>query len=113
MEHIEENELIFPKISHHPFSAIQYSKILKISLNGYYQIIYTDAYKRKCNLFFQNFNDVTQWTPFIVSAVIKIDINPNHSEAFLKMNINDPQKLLNPILDGRHNSTFFIKYLGP
>ena len=120
----EENELIFPKISHHPYSAIQYSKILKISLNGYYQIIYTDAYKRKCkfiiydmirkkNLFFQNFNDVTQWTPFTVSAVIKIDINPHHSEAFLKMNINDPQKLLNPILDGRHNSTFFIKYLGP
>ena len=124
MEHSEENELTFPKISHHPYPAIQYSKILKISLNGYYQIIYTDAYKRKCkfiiydmvrkkNLFFQNFNDVTQWTPFIVSAVIKIDINPNHSEAFLKMNINDPQKLLNPILDGRHNSTFFIKYLGP
>ena len=122
LEHDNENKVKFPAISHHPYSAIKNSENLRISLKGFYQIIYTDAYKRKCKfmiadakndnyLFVQYFDDVTNWTPLIVSAVIKVDINPPTNYLDIKMNIKDPDRLLNPILDGRNNSTFFIKYL--
>ena len=47
LEHDNENKVKFPAISHHPYSAIKNSENLRISLEGYYQIIYTDNYNRK------------------------------------------------------------------
>ena len=122
LEHDNENKVKFPAISQYPYSAIKNSENLRISLEGYYQIIYTDAYKRKCKfiindatndnyLFVQYFDDVTNWTPITVSTVIKVDIKPPTNYVNIKMNIKDPDRLLNPIFDGINNSTFFIKYL--
>ena len=100
--------------------------ILKLKLDGWYQIIYYDnikygsqfvIYNRTQNINIYSilfaYNDF--YTPFCVNSIFKITINKNisnHIAIQLKLN-----KLVsfnkNPVMEGSRFSSFYIKYLHP
>ena len=122
LNHNNNSYVHFPSnIDKYPFKSANdpiYGGVLRISLSGYYHIIYTDYYKIKVTsnasfiiwdlsngkvLFSTTFNHKTDFTPITINAVINIQAN-----ATIGLHLTPA----NAILDGGEYSTFFIKYLG-
>ena len=92
---------------------------LILSLEGYYQVIYTDFYKslgiiqiiddRKRTLFHLQLMNVANWTPLTINAVINVD---KWSPIYLpKINIKATGDHIQ--LRGNIFSNFYIRYLHP
>ena len=71
---------------------------MKITQDGYYQIIYTDFYIKKGqfiihddtngnDLFVLNLTDQSNWTPITINAVVSINVDNGFNYARIKMYI--------------------------
>ena len=74
LKHVNIKTVKFPAVDNYRYSAVNNSEFLTITLDGLYQIIYTDFYTRRGqfiihddtngnNLFVTNLNDQSDWTP--------------------------------------------------
>lgn len=113
----------FPKIDSYPFSANDSSRNLKISLPGYYQVIYTDGGKNTdvlemvedvpsltpTSLFKIKLNSKTYFQTITINAVVKITVNEN--TLFLVIGASSSVAGRVSMLDGIGYSSFYIKYL--
>ena len=121
LKHNNANTVKFPAINGHPFSAVDNSEFLKIELDGYYQIIYTDIFIHDAqfiihddtngnDLFVINLDGNKSWTPITINKVIPITVDNGFNYARIKMYMKK-KTFTNAIFDGTGNSTFYIKYL--
>ena len=122
LRHKNTNTVKFPTINKYPYSANNNSQFLRITLDGHYQIIYTDYYKNGVgasssqfiihdqtngnNLFVTNLNRQKDWASTIINAVIPINVDNGFNHVDIKLYVKSSS-----FLDGVGNSTFFIKYL--
>ena len=121
LKHKHTNTVKFPAINSHPFSAVNNLEFLKIELDGYYQIIYTDFLEYDArfiihddtngnDLFVTNLYGSRSWTPITINTVIPITVDNGFNYARIKIYLQKrgPQ---DAYLHGADNSTFYIKYL--
>ena len=114
----------FPAVDSNPYSANNNSEFFKITLDGYYQIIYTDYYSGdSCqfiihdgtngnDLFVTDIDGSTDWRPLTINAVIPITIDNGFGHARIKMYVEKISSgSFNGKFDGAGYSTFYIKYL--
>ena len=114
----------FPAVDSNPYSADNNSEFFKITLDGYYQIIYTDYYSGySCqfiihddtngnDLFVTDIDESSSWVQLIINAVIPITIDNGFGHARIKMYVEKiSSSSFNGELDGAGYSTFYIKYL--
>ena len=93
--------------------------MLRISLDGYYHIIYSDFYKGSgefiihdetngIDLFVTKLDRQTIWIPITFNTIFPISVDDGYSHVDLKlyMKTND-----GAMFDGAGYSTFYIKYL--
>ena len=124
LKHNNSQVVKFPQINKYPFSSNNNSEFLRITLDGNYQIIYTDFYKKSTKvsiydntnsitLFTNGLNNYGNWLPITLNAVIPISVDNGFNHAEIKITCTNLQNSYDSILDGFGNSTFFIKYLGP
>ena len=124
LKHNNSQVVKFPQINKYPFSSNNNSEFLRITLDGNYQIIYTDFYKKSTKvsiydntnsitLFTNGLNNYGNWLPITLNAVIPISVDNGFNHAEIKITCTNLQNSNDSILDGFGNSTFFIKYLGP
>ena len=120
LKHNNSNTVKFPAVSNnYPYSADNNSEFLMITLDGHYQIIYTDFYtkgKRSQfiihddtngnDLFVTNLVTLSSWSPITINTVIPITTDNGFNHARGK-NIRG----VDAILEGARYSTFYIKYL--
>ena len=129
LKHNNSNKVKFPAVSNnYPYSADNNSEFLMTTLDGHYQIIYTDFYtkgKRSLfiirddtngnDLFVTNLVTLSSWSPITINTVIPIttDNGFNHAKIKLYIKIASSKKLRgdDAILKGAGYSTFYIKYL--
>ena len=129
LKHNNSNTVKFPAVSNNfPYSADNNSEFLMITLDGHYQIIYTDFYtKGKRSLFIihddTNGNDLfvtnpvtlSSWSPITINTVIPITTDNGFNHAKIKLYIKNAmgKKIRgdDAILEGARCSTFYIKYL--
>ena len=127
LKHKNSNTVKFPAVNNYPYSADNGSEFLTITLDGHYQIIYTDFYTKRGqfiihddtngnNLFVTNLNDQSDWTPITINTVIPINTNNGFNHVRIKMyiiiNTGDKRlRKLNGVFRGARYSTFYIKYL--
>lgn len=98
MEHSNEKVLKFP-IVNKPFVVVVENKnLLRVPLNGYYQIIYNDFYKgsgefyikdmsRSVILFYQKFNNQSKWTPITINSIFQIFLKDGLNYANIQLYI--------------------------
>ena len=123
LKHDNGDTVKFPEINSHPYSAVDNSEFLKTVLDGHYQIIYVDFFKdnnfNQCqliihddtngnNLFVTNLEIKSGWTPMMINAVIPITVDNGFNYVRIKMYL---KCIFKPLLKGKENSTFLIKYL--
>ena len=120
LKHNNSNVVKFPAVSNnYPYSADNGSAFLTITLDGHYQIIYTDFLRRGGqfiihddtngnDLFVINLRSQSRWPPITINTVIPITVDNGFGYAKIKMYIKTTN---NAILDGAGHSTFYIKYL--
>ena len=124
LKHNNSQVVKFPQINKYPFSSNNNSEFLRITLDGNYQIIYTDFYKKSTKvsiydntnsitLFTNGLNNYGNWLPITLNAVIPISVDNGFNHAEIKITCTNLQNSYDSILDGFGNSTFLIKYLGP
>ena len=90
LSHNNQNTVRFPTINKHPYLNSQTSNNLRISLIGYYQIIYNDFYEKPGRFVIRNdatakelfsisLASASSFTPISINAVIHIDyvVEPN------------------------------------
>ena len=131
LKHNNNNAVKFPAVANnYPYSADNNSEFLMITLDGHYQIIYTDFYtkgKRKGrkfiihddtngnDLFVTNLVTLSSWSPITINTVIPITTDNGFNHAKIKLYIKNRtgRKLRgdDAILKGAGYSTFYIKYL--
>ena len=129
LKHNDSKTVKFPAVSNnYPYSADNNSEFLTITLDGYYQIIYTDFYtkgKRSQfiihddtngnDLFVTNLVTLLSWLPITINTVIPITTDNGFNFAKIKLYIkNSRSKKIrgdDAILEGAGYSTFYIKYL--
>ena len=124
MKHTKSGTVTFPAISNsYPFSPLlgqNHPALLRILLNGYYHIIYTDYYKGNGafkimydhdpgvgisqELFTLNFIEQPDWMHFTINAIIKIEFTSQITFAFHSGTGR---------LHGTGNSSFYIQYMHP
>ena len=125
LKHNNINTVKFPAINSHLYSAVDNSEYLKITQDGYYQIIYTDFYKSTNNVQFvihdeTNGNDLfviklssqSDWSPITINAIVPINVDNGFGHAEIKMFTRSRTGTKNrAILGGAGFSIFYIKYL--
>ena len=121
LKHNNADTVKFPAINSYPLSADNNSEFLKITLDGHYQIIYTDSFMRDAQFIIHddtNGNDLfvihldgnSFWTPITINTVIPITVDNGFNYARIKMYLK--KKTSNePKFDGINYGTFHIKYL--
>ena len=120
LAHNNEHTVKFPTVNKHPYLNRQTSSNLRISLIGYYQIIYNDFYQNPGRFVIRNdatakdlfdisLFSVSSLTPISMNAVIHID----HVVSRVRIFAESISKIHKCSLDGAGYSSFFIKYLGP
>ena len=113
------NTVKFPALNSYPYSAVNNSEYLTITLDGHYQIIYTDFYKKSGqfiihddtngnDLFVTSLDNQSDWSPITINTVIPITTDNGFNYARIKMYIKTTYYA---IFDGAGYSTFYIKYL--
>ena len=115
LKHQNQNEIRFPEIlNSFPIESeldIGSKYNLKISLEGYYKITYTDYYRgtglfeiefNRINLFRTALINKDNWTPFTINCVIKCQ-----TKGIYKLSYTG----VSPSLLGKGYSTFFIQYI--
>ena len=136
LKHNNRNNVWFPPINRslkhwrpsilYPFELISNNNtILRIKLDGWYQVIYTDNYRYGGQfqiynntdgvyLYTRNIPYVDNFTPLTISAVFEIVINKNLVNyidiSLLISNIANNKN--NPRFEGINCSSFYMKYLG-
>ena len=127
LKHGNSNTVKFPAVSNnYPYSADN-SEFLMITLDGHYQIIYTDFYREGGqfiihddtngnDLFLISLDDQSGWPPITINTVIPINTDNGFNHVRIKMYIKNKTRDkrlvdLNAIFDGAGYSTFYIKYL--
>ena len=86
LKHNNADVVKFPAINSYPFSADNNSEFLKITLDGHYQIIYTDSFIRDAQFIIHddtNGNDLfvihldgnSFWTPITINTVMPITVD--------------------------------------
>ena len=124
LRHNNSTTFKFPAVDSNPFSADNNLEFFKLTLDGHYQIIYTDYYSGDNSQFIihddTNGNDLfvtdidgsTDWVPVTINAVIPINTDNGFGHVRIKMYV---EKIsggsFNGELDGVNYSTFYIKYL--
>ena len=119
VRHDNINTVKFPALNSYPYSAVNNSEYLKITLDGHYQIIYTDFYKKSGqfiihddtngnDLFVTSLDNQSDWSPITINTVIPITVDNGFNYARIKMYIKTTN---NAEFDGAGYSTFYIKYL--
>ena len=128
LKHNNTKIVKFPAINKYPYSANDGSESLRITLDGDYQIIYSDFYKKVgiskpgqfiihnqtdgIDLLVINLQNTGNWLPITINAIIPISVDNGHAD--IKLYLKDTVGASgSTILDGYEHSTFFIKYLGP
>ena len=137
LKHNNENTIKFPPINRslkhwrpsisYPFELVpnDYTK-LKIKLDGWYQINYTDNIRyggqfqiydntNSVYLFVINLPYYNFFSQFTINAIFEIIIDKNLVN-YVEIKLMCEKPILNknkPELDGVNASSFFIKYLGP
>ena len=124
LKHNNSNTVKFPAVSNnYPYSADNNSEFLMITLDGHYQIIYTDFYtKGKSSQFIihddTNGNDLftlSSLSPITINTVIPITTDNGFNHAKIKLYIKNVRSKKirrdDAILEGASYSTFYIKYL--
>ena len=126
LKHGNSTTVNFPAVSNnYPYSADNNSEFLMITLDGHYQIIYTDFYKSTNNVQFvihdeTNGNDLfviklssqSDWSPITINAIVPINVDNGFGHAEIKMFTRSrPGTKYRAILGGAGFSSFYIKYL--
>ena len=119
--HNNSSTVIFPStINKYPFSNVKLSyNLLRISVDGHYDIIYTDFYKGSgefiihdetngIDIFVTKLNSQTIWTPITFNTIFPISADDGYSHVDLKLYIKTNDGAM---FDGAGYSTFYIKYL--
>ena len=107
-----------PTINSYPFSRGGQNS-LRISLDGHYQIIYTDFYQKSGQfvihdptngnkLFVLKLDNQSNWSPITINAIVPINADNGFDHVEMQMWIITKD---NAIFDGAGYSTFYIKYL--
>ena len=100
--------------------------MFRITLDGHYQIIYTDFYKgdgaykfvimdvtNRIDLFVVDLDNQSDWSTITINAVIPINVDNGFGYVDIRLGLRTTHfGSTSPILDGAGYSTFFIKYLG-
>ena len=61
-----------------------------------------------------NLNNKSSWTPITINVIIPISVDNGYGHADIKLYLKGSHSSSGIIaFDGRGNSTFYIKYLGP
>ena len=121
LKHNNQSTVKFPAVNKHPYSANDNSEYFRITLDGNYQIIYTDNFKNcrefiihdqtnGIDLFKSNIVVSSDFEPININAVIPINVDNGFNHVDIKLYVKNNSAT--PNLDGVKNSTFFIKYLG-
>ena len=121
--HNNSSTVIFPStINKYPFSNVKLSyNLLRISLDGYYHIIYSDFYKGSgefiihdetngIDLFVTKLDRQTIWIPITFNTIFPISVDDGYSHVDLKLYIKTNDGAM---FDGAGYSTFYIRYLHP
>ena len=96
LKHNNADTVKFPAINSYLFSADNNSEFLKITLDGHYQIIYTDFFIHDAqfiihddtngnDLFVINLDGNKSWTPITINTVIPITVDNGFNYARIKM----------------------------
>ena len=119
LKHDNSKIVKFPRIiNSYPYSNGAQNS-LRISLDGHYQIIYTDFYKKSGQfvihdatngneLFVLKLDNQSDWSPITINAIVPINVDNGFGHADIQMWITTEN---NAVLDGAGYSTFYIKYL--
>ena len=119
LKHDNSKIVKFPRtINSYPYSNGAQNP-LRISLDGHYQIIYTDFYKKSGQfvihdatngneLFVIKLDNQSDWSPIAINAIVPINVDNGFGHADIQMWIITTD---NAILDGARYSSFYIKYL--
>ena len=119
LKHDNINTVKFPPLNIYPYSVIRNPYYLMITLDGHYQIIYTDFYKKSGqfiihddtngnDLFVTSLDNQSDWSSITINTVIPITVDNGFGYAKIKMYIKTTDKA---IFDEAGYSTFYIKYL--
>ena len=111
----------FPAINSYRYSAYNNSEFLKITLDGHYQIIYTDYHKKGIqfiihddtngnDLFVVHLDNHPDWSTLAINTVIPITVDNGLNFARIKLYLKAVDDA-DAIFSGTRNSTFYIKYL--
>ena len=119
LKHDNSKVVKFPRtINSYPFSNGGQNS-LRISLDGHYQIIYTDFYQKSGQfvihdatngneLFVIKLDNQSDWSPITINATVPINVDNSFGFVEIQMWIITKN---NAILDGAGFSSFYIKYL--
>ena len=119
LKHDNSKIVKFPRtINSYPYSNGAQNS-LRMSLDGHYQIIYTDFYKKSGQfvihdatngneLFVIKLDNQTDWSSITINAIVPITVDNGFGNADIQMWIITTD---NAILDGAGYSSFYIKYL--
>ena len=120
MKHENQQYVKFPSdINKYPFAYAASNHTLRILLDGYYHIIYTDFYRNDGlfrvydltngnDLFVINLVDQTNWTPLTINTIIPITVDNGYNHADIQVRT---KYIDNILFKGSGYSSFYIRYL--